>query len=205
MSRIEPLLPPQWDDVALDALGAFPRSLDFVLTRWNNGGVDVRGLHVLGVMARHPPLAKAFMTFNAHVSGNSTLSARERELMILRISWLRQSEYEYMQHVILGLRAGLTQAEIDRVQLGPDAPGWDPNDADLVRAVDELKAKARVEAPTWARLAQRYSVPQLMDLVFVVGCYEILAMAINSFDTQLDPGVTPLDPAIKARMQAQPG
>ncbi len=202
-TRIEPLLPPQWDEVALDALGAFPRSLEFVLNRWNNGGVDVRGLNVLGVMARHPPLAKAFMTFNAHVSGASTLSVRERELMILRISWLRQSEYEYMQHVILGLRAGLTEAEIDRVQLGPDALGWDANDADLVRAVDELKENARIEAPTWARLAQRYSIPQLMDLVFVVGCYEILAMAINSFDTQQDPGVAPLDPAIKARMLAQ--
>jgi len=68
-----PALAPAWDEVALDALGAFPKSLDFVLSRWKGGGVDVRGMNVLGTMAHHPALAKAFMTFDAHVSGASTL------------------------------------------------------------------------------------------------------------------------------------
>ena len=198
--RITPLLPPEWDEVALDALGAFPRSLDFVLSRWKDGGVDVRGMHVLGTMARHPPLAKAFMTFNAHVAGASTLSVRVRELVILRISWLRKSEYEFVQHVILGLRAGLTEDEMKRIQLGPDAPGWDAVDADLLRATDELHAHARIGQTTWKRLTGRFDTPQMMDLVFVIGCYEVLAMAINSFATQLEPGTAPLDAATRARM-----
>jgi 4-carboxymuconolactone decarboxylase len=198
--RITPLLPPAWDDVALDALGAFPKSLDFVLSRWRNGGVDVRGMNVLGTMAHHPPLAKAFMTFNAHVSGASTLPVRVRELVILRISWLRKSEYEFVQHVILGLRAGLTEDEVGRVQLGPDAPGWDAVDADLMRAVDELHADARIGQTTWERLADRFDTAQMMDLVFLIGCYDVLAMAINSFAVQLEPGVAPLDPAVRRRM-----
>src|SRR5262249_7766691 len=45
---IEPILPPGWDATTLDALGAFPRSLEFVLSRWKAGGVDARGMHVLG-------------------------------------------------------------------------------------------------------------------------------------------------------------
>src|SRR6266702_7819822 len=130
--KIEPLLPPAWDDVALDALGAFPKSLEFVLSRWRDGGVDVRGMHVLGTLAHHPPLAKAFMTLNAHVAGASTLATRVRELAILRISWLRRAEYEFVQHVILGLRAGLTESDIERIQQGPQAADWDPFEADLV-------------------------------------------------------------------------
>ena len=39
-----------------------------------------------------------------------------------------------------------------------------------------------------------------MDLVFLIGCYDVLAMAIKSFQTQLEPGVAPLDPAVRARM-----
>jgi len=113
-------------------------------------------MHVLGVMAPHPPLAKAFLTFNAHVAGASTLSVRVRELAILRISWLRRGEYEFVQHVILGLRAGLSAAEIERVQLGPDAAGWDPADADLLRAVDELNADACIGDATWERLGRRF-------------------------------------------------
>jgi 4-carboxymuconolactone decarboxylase len=198
--RIKPILPSEWDEVILDALGAFPQGLGFVLSRWKAGGVDARGMHVLGTMAHHPTLAKAFLTFNAHVASASTLTARVRELVILRISWLRQAEYEFVQHIILGLRAGLTEVEIDRVGRGPDAPGWDSTDADLVRAVDELHAQARIEQATWDRLAARFNTAQLMDLVFLIGCYDVLAMAIKTFQSHLEPGVAPLDPAVRTRM-----
>ncbi len=205
MPRIEPILPPAWDEVVLDALGAFPRGLEFVLSRWKAGGTDARGMNTLGTMAHHPALAKAFLTFNAHVAGASTLSGRVRELLILRISWLRRAEYEFVQHVILGLRAGLTQEEVERVQSGPDAPGWDPMDADLMRAADDLHAHASIQPPTWARLAARFNTQQMMDLVFLVGCYDLLAMAIKSFRTQLEPGVAALDPAVRARLYAGTG
>lgn len=201
--RINPTLPPAWDDVILDALGAFPRGLQFVLQRWKDGGIDARGMHVLGTMAHHPELAKAFLTFNAHVSGPSTLPVRVRELAILRISWLRQSEYEFVQHIILGLRAGLTQEEVRRVQDGADAPGWNPLEADLVRAVDELHKESRILKATWDRLAAHYSTQQMMDLVFLVGCYDVLAMAFNTFCVQLEPGVAALEPEVKARMYSQ--
>ncbi len=198
--RIAPLLPPAWDEVILDALGASPRGLEFVLSRWKAGGVDARGLHVLGTFAHHPALAKAFLTFNNHVAGASTLSARVRELAILRISWLRHAEYEFVQHVILGMRAGLTAEEVERVQRGADAPEWEPEDADILRATDELHTHSRIQPGTWDRLAARFDTAQLMDLVFLVGCYDVLAMAIQTFQTQLEPGVAPLDPAVRARM-----
>jgi 4-carboxymuconolactone decarboxylase len=198
--RITPLLPSAWDEGILEALGAFPRGLEFVLSRWKAGGVDARGMHVLGTFAHHPTLAKAFLTFNAHVAGASTLSARVRELAILRISWLRHAEYEFVQHVILGLRAGLTAEEVERVQRGPDAPEWDPVDAGILRATDELHTKARIQPATWDGLTAHFDTPQLMDLVFLVGCYDVLAMAIRTFQTQLEPGVAPLDPAVRARM-----
>jgi len=202
-SRVEPLLPPAWDAVALGALGAFPKSLNFVLSRWKDGGIDARGMHVLGTLAHHPPLAKAFMTLNAHVAGDSSLPVRVRELAILRISWLRRAEYEFVQHIILGLRAGLTDTEIERLQQGPDAAGWDPIEADLVRSVDEIYADGRIANATWARLTAHFTIVQIMDLIFLVGCYDMLATAIKSFDTELEPGVVPLDPAVRARMFAR--
>jgi 4-carboxymuconolactone decarboxylase len=198
--RITPLLPSDWDEGILDALGAFPRGLEFVLSRWKAGGVDARGMHVLGTFARHPALAKAFLTFNDHVGGASTLSARVRELAILRISWLRHAEYEFVQHVILGKRAGLSAEEVERLQQGADAPGWEPVDADILRATEELHTHSRILPGTWDRLGARFDTAQLMDLVFLVGCYDVLAMALQSFQTQLEPGVAPLDPAVRARM-----
>lgn len=197
------LFPPDWDDAAHDAITAFPHVKNFVLNNWPDG--DSRGLNGIAVVLNNPALSKAFLTFNNHVSTASSLSKRIRELLILRIGWLRKSEYEYAQHIILGKRAGLTDDEVDRIPDGPDAPGWDPVDADLLRAVDELNANAFIEDATWNRLSAHFSTQQMLDLVYAVGCYELMAMVFNSFKVPFDKDLEPLHPALKARMMAQPG
>jgi 4-carboxymuconolactone decarboxylase len=202
--RIAPLLPPAWDADALDALGAFPSGLKFVLQRWDAGGADARGMYTLGFLAHYPALAKAFLTLNKHVAADSTLTARDRELLILRISWLRQSEYEFVQHVILGRRAGLTEEELARIQIGPAAQGWSEADAQLLQVADDLYQDACIGENTWARLAERCSQQQIMDMIFLVGCYEVLAMAIKSFNIPLEPGVPGLDSATRTRMYGSP-
>jgi 4-carboxymuconolactone decarboxylase len=201
--RVPPLLPPEWDEATHDAASAFPSARDFVLVHHRDQTGGARGTHGLGVILRHPALAKAFLAFNNHVATGSSLERRIRELLILRVSWLRRCEYEFVQHVVLARNAGLTEAEIERVQLGPDAPGWEAQDADLLRAVDELHSNARIEDATWARLSAQLSTAQLMDIVFAVGCYDLLAIVFKTFGAQLEPGVDPLDPATRARMHAQ--
>jgi len=199
--NIVPLTPDEWDETARDALAAFPAGFKFVMNGWNAGDRQVRGVNVLGTLAHYPALAKAFCTFNAHVAAASTLTARDREIAILRLSWLRHAEYEFVQHLILGKRAGLSDEELERLQQGPDAAGWSADDADLLRAVDELHALARIAPATWTRLAQRYDQSQLLDLMFLVGCYETLALVINSVGTPIEAGAPPLDAATRQRLQ----
>lgn len=201
--RIEPLLPPQWDERAHDAASAFPSARDFVLAHHRDRDGGARGAFGFGVLFHYPALAKAFLMFNHHVAVASTLAKRERELVILRISFLRRSEYELVQHLVVGRNAGLSEAELERVTLGPDAPGWAALDADLLRAVDELHADARIAEPTWRRLTAQLSSEQLMDLVFLVGCYDLLAMVFKTFGVQLEPGVAPLPEDVRARMYAR--
>jgi alkylhydroperoxidase family enzyme len=197
--RVPVLLPSDWDAAALDAVSAFPHGRDFILKNWQTN--DARGMNGVGAMLNHRVLTKAFLTFNNHIATTNTLSKRIRELLILRTGWLRRSEYEFIQHIVLGLRAGLTEAEIERLQQGPDASGWDPVDADLLRAVDELHADACIGDETWARLSTHFNTEQLIDIVFTVGCYEILAMAFKTFRVPNEPGVESMAREIRARMQ----
>ena len=120
----------------------------------------------------------------------STLEPRERELLILRIGWLCRAEYEWSAHSRIGRLAGLSEEEIERIARGPDAPGWDAFDAALLRAVDELHRDAFISDPTWAALAERYDTQQMMDVVFTVGQYNLVSMALNSFSVQLDDATT---------------
>lgn len=199
--RVPPSLPPDWTDEVYDAVSAFPHGRDFVLKV--HGTDEARGVNGIGVILQHPALAKAFLTFNNHVATASTLTKRVRELVILRISFLVRSEYEFIQHVVLGKRAGLSDDEIERLQLGPDAPGWDAVDADLLRATDELHASSRIEDATWERLSAHFDQRQLLDLIFAVGCYDLLGKVFKTTGVQLEPGAPALDAATVARMHAQ--
>lgn len=202
-TRVDPLLPSDWGEAAHDALNAFPAARDFLLAALRAGQTGIQGLNLMGTQLLHPTLAKAALPLNAHVAKGITVSTRVRELLILRIAWLQRSEYEYVQHIRQGRLAGLTEEEIERVQLGPEAPGWDPLDADLLRAVDELHTVACIQSATWTRLALHFDVKQLMDLIYIVGCYGIVSMFCNTCGVQLEAGQTPLDPATRARLHAQ--
>lgn len=145
-----------------------------------------KGLNLLGTFAHHPELIRAYHTFNGHVLFGTTLSTRQRELLVLRVAAVRDAEYEWLQHVVLGGDVGLGPDDIERIATGPDADGWSPFDAALVRATDELIDDASISDATWATLATGLDDRQLMDLVFTVGAYDLLAMAMRSFGVELD-------------------
>ena len=65
---------------------------------------------------------------------DGTLPRRDTELVILRVSVLSGSDYEWDHHVRIGRKAGLTEEEIRRVGDRPDAPGWSERDGALLDA-----------------------------------------------------------------------
>ena len=145
--------------------------------------------NVFTTFANHPALARDWLTFATHVLRRNTLPPRERELLILRIGWLCNAEYEWGQHVRMGEVAGLTDHDIERIAIGPSAEGLNDNDRLLLTAVDELHAHAMISTETWNALAKIYDQHQMMDLVFTVGQYNLVSMALNSFGVQLDEGL----------------
>ena len=149
-----------------------------------------RLFNVFKTFARHPDLAKNFQPVYQYINyGASTLPPRHRELLILRIGWLCGSEYEWGVHSYLARTVGITDEELVRVTKGPDAPGWGAFEAALLRAVDELHSNAFISDATWQALSARYDTHQLMDLVYTVGTYTMVSMALNSWGVPLEKGL----------------
>jgi alkylhydroperoxidase family enzyme len=177
--RLEPLPVDEWDDRAREALGGSgaPR-----------GPADTT-LNIFGTLARHPDLLRRWLVFGSHVLTKSTLSARHRELLILRVGWLCRAPYEWGQHIVIARREGVTDQEIVRVAEGPHAAGWDPFEALLMRATDELHADQCIGDDTWRGLSADYDDQQLLDVIFTVGQYTLVSMALNSCGVERDDGV----------------
>lgn len=184
MSRIQPLPPRQWPIEMRTALAALRPATPSHALPTQEG--RPKALNALGVLAYHPALAEAFNTFNGHVLFASTLSERERELVVLRVASVRQCDYEWAQHTVLAQDAGLGVEEIKRVAAGPDAQGWSDLDRAFLRAVDELIEDAYLSDETWAVLGDKLDEKQMLDLVFTVGAYDLLAMAFRAFRIEMD-------------------
>ena len=151
--------------------------------------VGDKNLNIMRTLVRHPKLLKRWLVFANHVLFKSSLPARDREILILRIGWLCQAPYEFSQHVVIGKRAGLTDADIDRIKAGADTEGLAPIEVQLIRATDELHANARLSDATWQALAEHYTTEQMIDIVFAVGNYNLVSMALNTFGVELDDHV----------------
>ncbi len=178
--RVTPLPEAEWDAETTEVLNATQM-----------GG---RVLNIFRTLARHPKLLKRWLVFGTHVLGRSTLAPRERELLILRTGWNCRAEYEWGQHVVIGRMVGITDDDLRRLTIGADAPGWDPFEATLLRAADELHRDSRIGDATWAALTARYSTQQCIDVVFTVGQYTMVSMALNSLGVQLDEGIAGFPP-----------
>ena len=148
----------------------------------------VNSLNIWGTLMKNEDLSRRFLIYNLHIGSHLSLPERDREILILRNAWLCRSEYEWGQHSVFGEQAGLSNDEIIRIIEGPDAEEWNSFDSTLLRAVDELHNDAFISKVTWEDLAERYNTNQLIDLVFTVGNYHILALAMNTFGVQLEEG-----------------
>lgn len=174
-SRIPPVTKANWTPEQKALLEPFER----------NGTI----YNVYATMANHPDLAKDWLVFGSYVLRRNSLPERDRELLILRIGWLCQAEYEWAQHVRIGKAAGLSDQDIDNIMEGPGAKGLSDHDRRLMQAVDELREDAYISDETWNALAADYDTKQMMDIVFTVGEYNLVSMALNSFGVQLDEGL----------------
>jgi len=151
---------------------------------WATRGEPPRVFTTLG---RHRRLFRRWLPFSAALL-RGDLAPADRELVILRTAWRCGSWYEWAQHVALAQRAGLGAADIDRVVEGPAAPGWGARQRLLLVATDELHDRRVITDHTWRALAAELSERRLVELCFLVGQYEMLAMALNSLGVEPEPG-----------------
>jgi len=145
-----------------------------------------RIFNIFKVLAHHPKLVKRCTPFAGHILGKQTLPFRDRELLILRIGWLNQAEYEFAQHELIAKRGGVSDEDIGRIKQGPTAGGWSETERALMQAADDLYENSVVSDATWATLAKSYSTEQLIDAVFTIGQYNMVSWALNSFGVPLD-------------------
>ena len=137
--------------------------------------------HLPALIANHPRFLPPYLMWAKAVALEGVLPRRDAALVALRTALRCHSEFEWGVHAETALaRIGLTHEELDRVAIGPEAPGWTSHEAALLRAADELHEEQTIGDATWTTLSTEYDAAALLEVVFVAAHYTMLSMVANS-------------------------
>lgn len=137
-------------------------------------------------MARHRRLFRGWLRFAARLMPFGSLTRRDTEMVILRVAHLRESTYEFEQHKRLAYKAGLNDSDIERVMKGPSDTSWSGRERAMLEVVDELIGTQDLSDETWARLRRHLDEKRSIELLMLVGHYEMLATLIRTLRIQPD-------------------
>ena len=145
--------------------------------------------NALRTLVRVPALADRVFAFRDYVTGGSTLSPRQRALLVLRTAWLTQNAVLWAAHAAAASDAGLTDEDLMSLAEGPSLERWDPFEDALVGFADQLFRNSSVTDVTWAALAERYDEHELIDAVATVADTTAVAIVLNVLGVQPDDGM----------------
>lgn len=181
--RVPPLPRAEWTDAARDVFGYFEGEA---------GRENGSRSNSLMVIAHHPELALASLPLGKYLLVDSSLTERQKELIVLRVAWRYQSEYQWVQHVFTGRKIGMTDAEFEALQC-EDIPcsAFPPEEVALIGAIDQLGRSGRIDDGNWATLSASMSQRQIMEFLYATGMFAMNAWAFGAMGVQVEDGYKP--------------
>jgi 4-carboxymuconolactone decarboxylase len=133
-----------------------------------------------GVMLHAPALGVPLQELGAAIRYRTSLSARSREIAILKVAAALDSEFERFAHERVGASVGLTEAELHALRRGQFVSD-DPEEQAVSRLAADLLAEAVVDDDTYASYASALDTQAIVEVIVLVGYYRLLAQSMSVF------------------------
>lgn len=144
-------------------------------------------LNIFKIMAHAETNFRPLVALGTSILTEQQLSPRLRELAILRVARLSRAEYEWVQHVPIAAMTGVSDAQVAALERDePGAACFDPVDALVLRATDEIVRDCGPADATFAELEAHFSPREIVELVLAVGFYMVMARLMVSTRIDVD-------------------
>jgi len=168
------------------------------VARANEVGVvpQIAELNVFRTLLHHPKVAKVIndLLLMLLFDGNK-LDARLRELLIMRIGWHTDCDYEWTQHWHIALKFGLTENELEAVKDWRNADCFTDADKAVLAATDETLEDGKISDETWAACEAFLKEPEIIiELNVAIGAWRLISQFARSANLELEEGVASWPP-----------
>ena len=156
-------------DEAVQGLGSVPR--------YGPGSVMV-----------HVPKAHQWATgLNHYLRDESSLSKKIQELAMLVTARELDCQHIWNAHAASARQAGVPNAVVDALRDRKELPGLAADEAAVVHYGREFFRTHRVSRGAFQAALEQFGRQGVVELSLTMGNYSLLALLINSFDTDLPP------------------
>ena len=151
-----------------------------------------RNTNLHKLLVNSPDMARAFSGLGGYIRFKSKLDPRLRELAILQVARLSDSEYEWTQHVPIAESFGADEAAIAAIQAGRDDDGsLEEAHRAILGFTREVVVDGAASEEAVASMRARLGDRQVVELLLVIGNYLGLARLIATV------GLEPHEPVVK--------
>jgi alkylhydroperoxidase family enzyme len=145
-------------------------------------------LNIFRMMAHAEANMIPAMRLGNSILHKQTLSAVNRELLILQAAQLEGGAYEWRQHVPIALGVGVTQHQIDGLERGNyDDDAFNEAERALLAFSKEVVENVRVPEPVFAEMRKHFAEREIVETIFAIGFYMMMARLTEATETDLDP------------------
>lgn len=139
-------------------------------------------------LGRHRRLFRGWLHFAGRLMPGGRLPRRETELVIIATAHLTGSEYEWVQHTAMSKRYGVTDADIEAIAADRIAEGWSARERVMVAVASRMVRTGDVDDATWNELMAHLSPGEAIELLMLVGHYEMLGKVLGVLRVEPDRG-----------------
>lgn len=143
-------------------------------------------LNLFKVLAHCPHIGLNWMRLGNSILHSEGLSPTLRQLAILRVGYLAQSEYEFTKHSAVGLGVGVTKQQIDAVSDWAASPEFNDEERAVLRYTDEVAQNVKAEDDTFARLRAFLDEPAIVKLTTTIGFYGMVSRVLVALQVELE-------------------
>jgi alkylhydroperoxidase family enzyme len=141
-------------------------------------------INLYKMLLQSPPVADGWRQLLTAIRHQCLLSARYRELAIMRIAVLNEADYEFAQHVPFALKEGYTNAQLAALKTAGYRDHFTELDLQVIDYTDAMTTSIRVPQAVFDAVKAHFSDREMVELTATIGAYNMVSRFLEAL--QLD-------------------
>jgi alkylhydroperoxidase family enzyme len=145
-------------------------------------------LNLFKAIGNSPRVGRSFVRLGNSILSPEILDPKLRELAILRVGNILQSEYEFTKHVVIGKGTGITADQINELSKWKSSKKFTDIERAVLQYTDEMTLNVKVDDSTFASLKSFFNDAQIVKLTATISYYGMVSRVLVALQIELEPG-----------------